>query len=85
MLPSLYWKSSHEIHLLTSQYFIGLPLLLITDPSICYGSPAQKSYLLVYLTYIKKSNDACYMNGIPRLMASNNYNIVRFILFVLPQ
>ena len=29
MLPSHYWKSSHEIHLLTSQYFIGLPLLFI--------------------------------------------------------
>ena len=29
MLPSHYLKSSLEIHLLTSQYFIGLPLLFI--------------------------------------------------------
>jgi len=29
MLPSHYWKSSQEIHVLTSQYFIGLPLLFI--------------------------------------------------------
>ena len=76
MLPSHYWKSSHEIHLLTSQYFTGLPMLFIISLHLL-GMEATR---LVRISGESDSQPSCTHCNMPSLFLH-----CLFFNFLLPK